>query len=54
MRVVARLGCDFLELSGSSQHMLVCRKFAFNDVANDDECCLKGRRSVSRKNNYKV
>ena len=37
MRVVARFGSDFLELSGSSQHMLVCRKFAFNDGANDDE-----------------
>lgn len=37
MRVVARFGSDFLGLFGSSQRMLVCWKFAFNDGANDDE-----------------
>lgn len=37
IRVVARFGSDFLELSGSSQHMLVCQKFAFNNGTNDDE-----------------
>lgn len=49
MRVVARFGSDFLKLSGSSQQMLVCWKFVFNDEANDDECCLKGRRGVLGK-----
>jgi len=54
MRAVARFGSDFLKLSGSSQHTLVCQKFAFNDGADDNECHLKGRRGVSRKNNFKV
>lgn len=36
MRAVARFGSDFLKLSGSSQQMLVCWKFAFNGGANDD------------------
>lgn len=44
----------FFELSGSSQHMLVCQKFAFNNGGKDDECCLEGRRGVSRKNHFKL
>lgn len=49
MRAVAIFGYDFPELSGSSQHILVCQNFL-----SVMERGLKGRMGVSRKNNLKV